>query len=803
MEKNEKIVPILIEEEMRHSYIDYSMSVIVSRALPDVRDGLKPVHRRVLYGMLELGLRPNSAYKKSARIVGEVLGKYHPHGDTAVYDAMVRMVQDFSLRYPLVDGQGNFGSIDGDSPAAMRYTEAKLAQIADEVLRDIEKNTVPFVPNFDDTLKEPLVLPSLLPMLAVNGASGIAVGMATNIPPHNLSEVIDALALIIEKPNIAPENLLDTIKGPDFPTGAIIVGNEEIVEYFKSGKGRLEVRARVHIEDLRGGRERIVVTEIPYQVNKTSLIERIASLARDKQIEAISDIRDESDREGMRISIELRKDANVEKVVEFLYNHTQMKMTFGVNLLALSNGKPKVMNIKEMLVEFLNFRHEVVFKRLTFDLDKAEKRAHILEGLKIALDNIEEIIALIRKSRSVETARANLMKQFKLSEIQAQAILDMRLQRLTGLERKKIEDEYLEIIKLIEKLRSLLASKSRRLQLIKEELLELKAKYGDTRRTQIISGEQKKNLQEILKEEEVLVSISHKQMIQRYAAHELERANDLLKTGIDNQDFIIKLFKSSVSHYVLNFTDTGICYMLRTSAIPLANNGNSTSLFRMLTIAENVKIIEHIEIEKFIEDRFIFLVTQEGLVKKIALSELAKRKEVGASVISLKEKDHLVSAFITDGEREILLATREGKAIRFQESDVRDMGLAAGGIRGMTLESGDEIVSALPLTLKKASTLLTVTSLGYGKRCQLDEYSLIKRGGKGIVNTKTNEKVGEVAGVMEVNEKQVVVLTTKKGRQKRVKIKDIKIMGRASMGMVAANIAKGDQVIDLSSLPVY
>ncbi|HNR67730.1 MAG TPA: DNA gyrase subunit A [bacterium] len=803
MEKNEKIVPILIEEEMRHSYIDYSMSVIVSRALPDVRDGLKPVHRRVLYGMLELGLRPNSAYKKSARIVGEVLGKYHPHGDTAVYDAMVRMVQDFSLRYPLVDGQGNFGSIDGDSPAAMRYTEAKLAQIADEVLRDIEKNTVPFVPNFDDTLKEPLVLPSLLPMLAVNGASGIAVGMATNIPPHNLSEVIDALALIIEKPNIAPENLIDTIKGPDFPTGAIIVGNEEIVEYFKSGKGRLEVRARVHIEDLRGGRERIVVTEIPYQVNKTSLIERIASLARDKQIEAISDIRDESDREGMRISIELRKDANVEKVVEFLYNHTQMKMTFGVNLLALSNGKPKVMNIKEMLVEFLNFRHEVVFKRLTFDLDKAEKRAHILEGLKIALDNIEEIIALIRKSRSVETARANLMKQFKLSEIQAQAILDMRLQRLTGLERKKIEDEYLEIIKLIEKLRSLLASKSRRLQLIKEELLELKAKYGDTRRTQIISGEQKKNLQEILKEEEVLVSISHKQMIQRYAAHELERANDLLKTGIDNQDFIIKLFKSSVSHYVLNFTDTGICYMLRTSAIPLANNGNSTSLFRMLTIAENVKIIEHIEIEKFIEDRFIFLVTQEGLVKKIALSELAKRKEVGASVISLKEKDHLVSAFITDGEREILLATREGKAIRFQESDVRDMGLAAGGIRGMTLESGDEIVSALPLTLKKASTLLTVTSLGYGKRCQLDEYSLIKRGGKGIVNTKTNEKVGEVAGVMEVNEKQVVVLTTKKGRQKRVKIKDIKIMGRASMGMVAANIAKGDQVIDLSSLPVY
>lgn len=803
MEKNEKIVPILIEEEMRHSYIDYSMSVIVSRALPDVRDGLKPVHRRVLYGMLELGLRPNSAYKKSARIVGEVLGKYHPHGDTAVYDAMVRMVQDFSLRYPLVDGQGNFGSIDGDSPAAMRYTEAKLAQIADEVLRDIEKNTVPFVPNFDDTLKEPLVLPSLLPMLAVNGASGIAVGMATNIPPHNLSEVIDALALIIEKPNIAPENLIDTIKGPDFPTGAIIVGNEEIVEYFKSGKGRLEVRARVHIEDLRGGRERIVVTEIPYQVNKTSLIERIASLARDKQIEAISDIRDESDREGMRISIELRKDANVEKVVEFLYNHTQMKMTFGVNLLALSNGKPKVMNIKEMLVEFLNFRHEVVFKRLTFDLDKAEKRAHILEGLKIALDNIEEIIALIRKSRSVETARANLMKQFKLSEIQAQAILDMRLQRLTGLERKKIEDEYLEIIKLIEKLRSLLASKSRRLQLIKEELLELKAKYGDTRRTQIISGEQKKNLQEILKEEEVLVSISHKQMIQRYAAHELERANDLLKTGIDNQDFIIKLFKSSVSHYVLNFTDTGICYMLRTSAIPLANNGNSTSLFRMLTIAENVKIIEHIEIEKFIEDRFIFLVTQEGLVKKIALSELAKRKEVGASVISLKEKDHLVSAFITDGEREILLATREGKAIRFQESDVRDMGLAAGGIRGMTLESGDEIVSALPLTLKKASTLLTVTSLGYGKRCQLDEYSLIKRGGKGIVNTKTNEKVGEVAGVMEVNEKQVVVLTTKKGRQKRVKIKDIKIMGRASMGMVAANIAQGDQVIDLSSLPVY
>ncbi|MBN1541498.1 DNA gyrase subunit A [candidate division KSB1 bacterium] len=801
MTTTEKIIPVLIEEEMRHSYIDYSMSVIVSRALPDVRDGLKPVHRRVLYGMLELGLRPNSAYKKSARIVGEVLGKYHPHGDSAVYDAMVRMVQDFSLRYPLVDGQGNFGSIDGDSPAAMRYTEARLEAIAEEVLRDIEKNTVPFVPNFDDTLKEPSVLPSLLPMLAVNGASGIAVGMATNIPPHNLSEVIDALTAVIENPKLKPEKLIDYIKGPDFPTGAMIIGQNEILEYFKTGRGRLEVRARVHIEEIHGGRQRLIITEIPYQVNKSGLIERIAGLAREKKIETIADIRDESDREGMRVSIELRKEADPEKVLEFLYKHTQMRVTFGVILLALSNGRPKVMTIKDMLLEFLDFRHEVVFKRLKYDLDKAEKRAHILEGLKIALDHIDEIIALIRRSRTVDSARSNLIKTFKLSEIQAQAILDMRLQKLTGLERKKIEDEYLEIIKLIERLRSLLSSKTRRMQLIKEELLELKKIYGDNRRTQIVATSPKSNLQEMLKEEEVYIAISNKEMIRRFSDHDGEGAKAALKKDGDSQDFTKTLFTSANSHFLLNFTQIGICHVLRTSFIPLAANGNGTSLARLLNIGEKEKLIAYIEIEKFAENRYILLVTREGLVKRILLSELSRRKESGLSVISLKGSDTVVSVFVTDGKREILLASRDGKAIRFHESDVREMGTAAGGIKGMTLENGDEIVTALPLSTEKNTALLTVTEFGYGKRCRLDDYALIKRAGKGVVNAKVNEKTGRVAGVLQVTDKQALVLTTKKGRQKRTKAKDIKIMGRASLGMIVANIAKGDQIIDLSFSP--
>jgi len=576
--QRDRIIPVLIEKEMKDSYIDYSMSVIVSRALPDVRDGLKPVHRRVLFGMHELGLRPNASYKKSARIVGEVLGKYHPHGDTAVYDTMVRMVQDFSLRYPLVDGQGNFGSVDGDSPAAMRYTEARLAPIAEEVLRDLGKDTVDFVPNFDESLKEPSVLPSLLPNLLVNGSSGIAVGMATNIPPHNLSEVVDALIALINRPTLRTETLMNYIKGPDFPTGAIIYGEEGIEEAYRTGRGRIIVRARANVETVRGGRENIVITEIPYQVNKTNLIEKIAELIRERRVEGIQDIRDESDRDGMRIVLELRKDSHPEVILNQLYKMTQMQVTFGVIMLALVDGVPRVLTLKEMLQYFIDFRHVVLLRRTRFDLDKAEKRAHILEGLKIALDNIDEIIELIKKSRSPESAKHALVKRFKLSEVQAQAILDMRLQRLTGLERKKIEAEYREVIKLIEKLRAILESRPKQMQIIKEELLELKEKYGDERRTEIISETEEFSIEDMIAEEDMVITISHKGFIKRFpvSSYRRQHRGGRGSTGAAprEEDFVAHLFVASTHHYILFFTNKGRCYWLKVYEIPQAGKAS-------------------------------------------------------------------------------------------------------------------------------------------------------------------------------------------------------------------------------------
>ncbi|MBD3376773.1 DNA gyrase subunit A [candidate division KSB1 bacterium] len=788
----DRIVPVYIEQEMSKSYIDYSMSVIVSRALPDVRDGLKPVHRRVLYGMMELGLSPHSSYKKSARIVGEVLGKYHPHGDSAVYDAMVRMVQEFSLRYPLVDGQGNFGSVDGDSPAAMRYTEARLTQIAQEVIRDIEKDTVEFAQNFDDTLKEPTVMPSLLPTLLVNGGSGIAVGMATNIPPHNLGEIVDALAALIEKPSLKSVDFMKFIKGPDFPTGALINGKAGIEEYFATGRGKLEVRARAHIEDMRGGRQRIILTEIPYQVNKSTLIEKTAELVRNKKIDGITEIRDESDREGMRVVFELRKETDSKKILKDLYRFTQMKTTFGVIMLALVDGQPRVMNMKEILNEFIEFRHKVVLRRTKFELDKAERRAHILEGLKIALDNIDEIIALIKKSRSPETAKKNLIKTFGLSEIQAQAILDMRLQRLTGLERKKIEEEYLQLIKLIEQLKSLLSSKKLRMQLVRKELLELKEKYGDSRRTQIIAGSGKDAIKEMMTEETLLVAISRDHLIKRMSWQEYQNDKSLLKAN-GAGDFIKTVFESANSHYVMFFSDKGKCYTLRTSFIPsVASSEAGASLSRLLNMTKNEKIISMHEIAKF-DERFVFFVTRRGLVKKVTLTDLSKKSTGGLTIISLKSGDELIDALITDGKQEILLATSQGKAIRFAESDVREMGLAAGGIRGMNLEGSDFIIRGLVVKTNKES-LLSITSLGLGKRCELKEYGTIKRGGKGIVNYKVSDKTGPVADVLTVLEKQSLMIVTKRGKQKRVKAKDIKLMGRASQGHAVATIAKNDEV---------
>lgn len=794
---NSKIIPVLIEEEMKNSYIDYSMSVIVSRALPDVRDGLKPVHRRVLYGMLDLGLRPNQAYKKSARIVGEVLGKYHPHGDTAVYDTMVRMVQDFTMRYPLVDGQGNFGSVDGDSPAAMRYTEARLQAIAEEVLRDIEKETVDFVPNFDESLLEPSVLPSMLPTLLVNGAAGIAVGMATNIPPHNLSEVVDALVALIGRPSLKPDSLLKYLQGPDFPTGAMIMGDEGIKEYFKTGRGKINVRAKAHLEEMRGGRERIVVTEIPFQVNKATLQEKVAALVREKKLDGISEIRDESDREGMRVVFELRKEVSAEKILKELYKHTQMSTTFGVIMLALVDGQPKVLSMKEVLQEFLDFRHDVVLRRTKFELEKAERRAHILEGYIIALDNIDEVIAIIKKSRTVDTARANLRKRFKLSEIQAQAILDMRLQRLTGLERKKIEDEYKSLLKLIERLKAILGSKTLRMQVVKDELLALKEKYGDPRRTQIITKKAKAaSITELAQEDEYIVTLSHHNMIKRIAFADYENDKSIIKPN-STKDFTKYSMVSSNSHFILFFTNKGNCYPLRTSFVPAANNGSDgTSLNRLIGLKKDETIVNMIAVPKFDDSQFIMLGSVEGQVKRLMLSTLSKQKDGGMEVMSLKDKDkdQVVAAFLTDGNREVIIGTAHGMAIRFSEQDVRDMGLSAGGVRGVTLGNGDRVISMVPLH-KKKSSIFTVTSLGFGKCSALSEYGTIKRGGKGIITFKLSDKVGELVGLLEVVEREQILFLTQKGKVKRVRVKSVKNLGRATQGAPIVALAQKDGLV--------
>ncbi len=799
--QRDRIISVLIEEQMKDSYIDYSMSVIVARALPDVRDGLKPVHRRVLFGMTELGLRPSSAYKKSARIVGEVLGKYHPHGDTAVYDSMVRMVQDFSLRYPLVDGQGNFGSVDGDSPAAMRYTEARLTKIAEEILRDLEKNTVDFTTNFDESLKEPTVMPSVLPNLLVNGSSGIAVGMATNIPPHNLTEVIDALVVLIDEPDCSIDALMAHVKGPDFPTAGIIYGDTGIDEAYRSGRGRVVIRSRSNLETQKNGRESIIVSELPYQVNKANLIEKIAELVRGKKIEGISDVRDESDRDGMRLVIELRRDAHSEVVLNLLFKHTQMQNTFGVNLLALVDNAPKVLNLKEMLQHFVAFRHEVVVRRTQFELQKAEKRAHILEGLKICLDNIDAIVELIKKAANPEAAKTALMKRFKLSDVQAQAILDMRLQRLTGLERKKIEDEYLKLIKHIEHLRSILDSKDKRMLLIKEELLELRDKYGDERRTEIISETEEFTIEDMIAEEEVVITISHTGFIKRIPVttyrRQLRGGRGLTAASTKEEDFIEHLFIASTHNYILFFTSSGRCHWLKVHEIPQAGRATKgRAIVNLLQISKDERIAAILNVRDFKEEFYIVMATKNGIVKKSHLAAYSNPRKGGINAITIREGDALIDARLSNGNHDVLLGTRKGLSIRFHEKEVREMGRTAAGVKGINLGKDDSVVGMI--VIKREGTVLVVTELGLGKRTDLREYRVSHRGGKGVFTLKTSERTGDLVGLKEVvNEDDIMIITTN-GVVIRQSVDKLKTQGRNTQGFRLIRLDSEDRVADVA-----
>ncbi|GMU94573.1 MULTISPECIES: DNA gyrase subunit A [Ignavibacterium] len=798
----EKIVPVTLEEEMKSSYIDYAMSVIVARALPDVRDGLKPVHRRVLFGMHELGLAYNRPYKKSARIVGEVLGKYHPHGDSAVYDTMVRMVQDFSLRYPLVDGQGNFGSIDGDSPAAMRYTEARLARISEEMLRDLDKNTVDFGPNFDDSLQEPLVLPSYLPNLLVNGSSGIAVGMATNIPPHNLNEVIDGLVALIENPKLTSADLMKYVKAPDFPTGGIIYGYEGVKEAYTTGRGRILLRAKANVETLKNDRENIIITEIPYQVNKSNLIEKIAELVREGKINDISNIRDESDRDGLRIVIELKRDAQPTVVLNQLYKHTQMQVTFGVIMLALVHGVPKVLTLQEMMQHFLDHRMDVLIRRTKFELDAAEKRAHILEGYIIALDNIDEVIETIKKSKDVETAKNNLMKRFKLSEIQAKAILDMRLQRLTGLERKKIEDEYKETIKLIEKLRGILDSEKKRKQIIKEELIALKERYGDERRTDIIKDYKEFSLEDIIAEEDVVVTISHQGFIKRFPVSGYRKqargGKGVTGVGTKEDDFIEHMFVASTHQYILFFTDRGRCYWLKVHEIPEGGRtARGRSIVNLLEKDKEENITAFVAVKEFRDDQYLMMVTEHGTVKKTVLSAYGNVRKGGINAINLVPGDKLIEVKMTDGNNDIVIGTRNGFAIRFHENDVRDMGRTATGVRGIRLTKGDKVVGLLVIRHPQTSVLV-VTEKGFGKRSDIHDYRVTKRGGKGVITVKTTDKVGKMIAMMEVVDKDELVIISTQGMVIRQSVKDIRVMGRNTQGVRVIRLNEGDTIADIA-----
>jgi len=803
MAKNEKIIPILIEEEMKESYLDYSMSVIVARALPDVRDGLKPVHRRVLFGMHELGMQHNKAYKKSARIVGEVLGKFHPHGDMAVYDAMVRMVQDFSLRYPLVEGQGNFGSVDGDSPAAMRYTEVRMERLAEELLTDINKNTVDFTRNFDDSLDEPVVLPASLPNLLINGASGIAVGMATNIPPHNLGEVVQAVQALIDNPDLTPLDLMQYVKGPDFPTAGIIYGVDGIRQAYETGKGKVLVRSKVEIIEKDNGRSTILIKEIPYQVNKLNLINKIVELIKEKRIEGISDLRDESDRDGMRIVIELKKDYNPEFILNYLYKHSQLQVTFSINMLALVKGRPRVLNLKEMIRYFIDHRIEVVVRRTKYELDEAERRAHILEGLRIAIDNIDEIVEMIKTSPDPDTARDRLIKRFALSVIQAKAILDMRLQRLTGLERDKIEKEYKELMALIERLKAILASRETQLSIIKEELDGLVKKYNDERRTEIITSVEDITAEDLIPDEDVVITISHRGFIKRFPVTEYRTQNrggkGVIGAVTKEEDFVEHIFVANTHEYIMFFTDRGKCYWLKVYAIPQgAKTSKGRPIINLIDIEKGEKVRAFITVKNFDQDAFVVMGTENGIVKKTSLRAFSHPRKAGIKAISIREDDQLLEAKLSDGNNNILFVTRKGMAINFLEKDVRPMGRTASGVKAISLRKGDKVIAMVVAT--ENFQLLTISENGYGKRTPVTEYRLQKRGGKGIIAMKVTPKTGQLVGALGISQQEDIMIITEKGVVIRQNTGDISVIGRNTQGVKLIRLVENDKIGDVAKL---
>ena len=797
-----KVIAVDINKEMKRCYIDYAMSVIVGRALPDVRDGLKPVHRRILYSMSELGLAPEKGYRKCARIVGEVLGKYHPHGDSSVYDALVRMAQDFSMRYMLVDGHGNFGSVDGDSAAAMRYTEAKMNKIAVEMLRDITKETVDFIPNFDGEEKEPVVLPSRYPNLLVNGSSGIAVGMATNIPPHNLGEVIDGTIMLIDNPEVTVLELMTSIKGPDFPTGATIMGKAGIRAAYETGKGRIIVRAKAEIEE-ENNRHRIVVTEIPYQVNKAKLIENIADLVKDKRIVGISDLRDESDREGMRIVIELKKDANPNVVLNLLYKHTKMQDTFGVIMLALVNNEPKILNLKQVLSHYIEFQKEVVTRRTVFELNKAEARAHILEGLRIALDNIDEVISIIRSSKTTEIARNTLMDRFGLSDKQAQAILEMRLRRLTGLERDKIEEEYAELMKEIEYLKSILESEEKLLSVIKEELIEIKRRYNDDRRTSIEKVMNEIDIEDLIQEEDVVVTLTHSGYIKRISAdtYSAQRrgGRGIQAMSTKEDDFVEHVSITSTHSDVLFFTNKGRVYKLRAYEIPDAGRtAKGTNIINLIAIEQDERIETVLTIGDDVSDGFLFMGTKQGLVKKTPLSEFKNLRKNGLIAINLREGDELLKVKVTRGDADIILVTQDGNAIRFNETDVRPMGRTASGVRSINLREND-IAVCMDIAVEDED-LLVISENGFGKRTPITEYKVQRRGGTGLITYKLSEKTGKVVGATVCKLEDELMLINTSGVAIRINVSDISVTSRSAMGVTLMRTSEEEKIAAIAKI---
>ncbi|NCP45193.1 MAG: DNA gyrase subunit A [Flavobacteriales bacterium CG18_big_fil_WC_8_21_14_2_50_32_9] len=803
-EEGEKIIRINIEKEMKSAYIDYSMSVIVSRALPDVRDGLKPVHRRILFGMMDLGVYSNKPYKKSARIVGEVLGKYHPHGDTAVYDSMVRMAQPWSLRYMLVDGQGNFGSIDGDSPAAMRYTEARLQKIAEEMLSDIEKETVDFSLNFDDSLEEPTVLPTRIPALLLNGASGIAVGMATNMAPHNLTEVIDGTIAFIDNRDIDIDSLMEHIKAPDFPTGGTIYGYQGVKDAFHTGRGRIVMRAKTEIEETNSGRFRIIVTEIPYQVNKADMIKRTADLVNEKKIDGITDIRDESDRNGMRIVYELKREAIPNVVMNNLFKQTALQTSFSVNNIALVKGRPVVLNLKDLIREFVEFRHEVIVRRTTFELRKAEERAHILEGLIIASDNIDEVIKIIRASQSPDEARENLMIRFKLSDIQSRAIVEMRLRQLTGLEQDKLRAEYETIMALIDDLKDILANEERRMQIIKDELLEIKAKYGDERRSIIEYAGGDFSIEDMIPDETVVVTISHLGYIKRTSLNEYKLQNrggvGAKGSATRDEDFLEKLFVATTHNYLLVFTEKGKCFWMRVFEIPEGTKqSKGRAIQNLINIESDDKVLTYINVtdlkdEAYINSNFIIMCTEKGVIKKTTLEAYSRPRVNGINAITVREGDKLLEAKLTSGKDEIIMALRSGKAIRFNESTTRPMGRNASGVRGIRLAHEQDAVIGMITIDDDAKNVLVVSENGYGKRSNIEDYRITNRGGKGVKTLNVTEKTGNLIAIKDVTDNDDLMIINKSGLVIRLAIDSLRVMGRATQGVRLINLKGNDQI---------